>query len=77
MAQWVLNNGAESVILKRSWEEDEDVLLQLFRDPRSVGNLSDAGAHGKMFCGAGDNVWLLTEYVRDRHLLTIEEGFTC
>ena len=74
MAQWVLNNGAESVILKSSWEEDEDVLLELLRDPRSVGNLSDAGAHGKMFCGAGDNVWLLTEYVRDRHLLTIEEG---
>jgi N-acyl-D-amino-acid deacylase len=74
MAEWVLANGAESVILKRSWERDEALLLQLMRDPRSVGNISDAGAHGKMFCGAGDNVWLLTEYVRDRKLLTIEEG---
>jgi N-acyl-D-aspartate/D-glutamate deacylase len=27
-----------------------------------------------MFCGAGDNIWLLTEYVRDRKMLTIEEG---
>jgi N-acyl-D-amino-acid deacylase len=44
------------------------------RDPRSVGNLSDAGAHGKMFCGAGDNVFLLTDFVRDRKLITIEEG---
>jgi len=74
MAEWVLVNGAESVILKRSWERDEELLLELMRDPRSVGNISDAGAHGKMFCGAGDNVWLLTEYVRDRKLLTIEEG---
>lgn len=74
MAEWVLNNGAESVIHKKSWERDEDVVLQLLKDPRSVGNISDAGAHGKMFCGAGDNVYLLTDFVRDRGLLTIEEG---
>ncbi len=74
MADWVLKNGAESVIHKRSWEEDEAILLQLLRDPKSVGNISDAGAHGKLFCGAGDNVYLLTDYVRDRKLLTIEEG---
>jgi N-acyl-D-aspartate/D-glutamate deacylase len=74
MAQWVLNNGAESVIHKRSWERDEAVVLQLLKDPRSVGNISDAGAHGKLFCGAGDNVYLLTDFVRDRKLLTIEEG---
>ncbi len=74
LAEWVLNNGAESVVHKRSWERDEEVVLQLLRDPRSVGNISDAGAHGKLFCGAGDNVYLLTDFVRDRGLLTIEEG---
>jgi N-acyl-D-aspartate/D-glutamate deacylase len=74
MAQWVLRNGAESVIHKRSWEVDEDILVELFRDPRSVGNISDAGAHGKMFCGTGDNVFLLTYFVRDQKRITIEEG---
>ncbi len=74
MAQWVLNNGPESVVHKRSWEINEEVLLGLLRDPRSVGNISDGGAHGKMFCGYGDNILLLTDYVRDRGLLTIEEG---
>ncbi len=74
MAQWVLNNGGESVVFKKSWECDEDVVVQLLKDPRSVGNISDAGAHGKMFCGAGDNVYLLTDFVRERNLLTIEEG---
>ncbi|HEX7792159.1 MAG TPA: amidohydrolase family protein, partial [Afipia sp.] len=74
MAQWVLNNGAESVVHKRSWERDEELLIDLLRDPNTVGNISDAGAHGKMFCGAGDNVYLLTDFVRDRGLLTIEEG---
>ncbi len=74
MAEWVLVNGIGSVIHKKSWELDEDVLLRLLRDPRSVGNLSDSGAHGKLFCGAGDNVLLLTDFVRDRHLLRIEEA---
>jgi N-acyl-D-amino-acid deacylase len=74
LAQWVLQNGAESVVHKRSWERDEQTLLDLFRDPRSVGNISDGGAHGKMFCGTGDNVFLLTEWVRDRSILTIEEA---
>jgi N-acyl-D-amino-acid deacylase len=74
MAQWVINNGAESVVHKRSWERDDDLLLALMRDPRSVGNISDGGAHGKMFCGTGDNVLLLTDWVRDRRLLSIEEA---
>jgi N-acyl-D-amino-acid deacylase len=74
MAEWVLVNGIGSVIHKKSWELDEDVLLRLLRDPRSVGNLSDSGAHGKLFCGAGDNVLLLTDFVRDRALLRIEEA---
>ncbi len=74
LAEWVLNNGAESVVYKQSWERDEDLVLQLLKDPNAIGNISDAGAHGKMFCGAGDNINLLTDFVRDRGVLTIEEG---
>ncbi len=74
LADWVLKNGAESVVHKKSLENDEDVMLEMFRDPRALGNISDGGAHGKMFCGNGDNVLLLTDYVRDRGVLTIEEA---
>ncbi|WP_317930808.1 N-acyl-D-amino-acid deacylase family protein [Halioxenophilus sp. WMMB6] len=74
LAQWVLNNGPESVIHKRSWERNMDLLLKMLRDPRSVGNISDGGAHGKMFCGYGDNISLLTKFVRDDGLLSIEEA---
>jgi N-acyl-D-aspartate/D-glutamate deacylase len=74
MAEWVLTNGVHSVIYKKSWELDEQIVLDLLRDPRSVGNLSDSGAHGKLFCGGGDNVLLLTDYVRDRKLISIEEA---
>ncbi len=74
MAIWVLNNGQESVILKKSWEKNEDTLNKLLIDPNSLANVSDAGAHGKLFCGAGYNVFLLTDYVRDRKVISIEQG---
>jgi N-acyl-D-amino-acid deacylase len=74
MAKWVLDNGPESTIKMRDWERDDELLLRLFRDPRSVGNISDAGAHGKLFCGAGECILLLTKWVRDRKLLKIEEA---
>ena len=74
MAKWVLDNGQESTILKRSWEKDETVLNALLEDTHSLANVSDAGAHGKLFCGAGYNVFLLTDYVRDRKIISIEQG---
>jgi len=46
----------------------------LLRDPRAIGVNTDSGAHGKMFCGIGDNVLLLTKYVRDLGELKIEEA---
>ena len=74
LAEWVIRNGTDSVVLTKGWEKDDEVVLRLLKDPNSVANVSDAGAHGKMFCGAGDSALLLTDYVRDRKLLTIEEG---
>ncbi len=74
MAEWVLNNGQESTVLKKSWEKDEVILNKLLVDTHSLANVSDAGAHGKLFCGAGYNVFLLTDYVRDRKVISLEQG---
>ena len=74
LAEWVLNNGAESVILKRQMAKLEPVVEYLLNDTQSLANVTDAGAHGKMFCGAGYTAWLLTEYVRDRKIIPIEQG---
>ena len=74
LADWVFKNGAESVLHKESLPFDDETILRLMRDTRSIGNVSDGGAHGKMFCGNGDNVLLLTQYVRDRGVVTIEEA---
>lgn len=74
MARWVLNNGQESTVLKKSWETNEEILEKLLVDTHSLANVSDAGAHGKLFCGAGYNVYLLTDYVRDRKVISLEQG---
>jgi N-acyl-D-amino-acid deacylase len=74
MAQWVLNNGQESTILKRSWPKNEEVMLKLLNDSHSLANVTDAGAHGKLFCGAGYSAFLLTDYVRDRKVLSLEQA---
>jgi len=74
LADWVLRNGTDSLALQEGWAKVQDTVVRLLKDPRSVANVSDAGAHGKMFCGAGDCASLLTEYVRDNDYLTIEEG---
>jgi N-acyl-D-amino-acid deacylase len=74
LADWLLENGIGSTLRLTDWQRHEDALKRLFRDDRAVGNLADSGAHGKMFCGIGDNVLLLTKYVRDEHYLKIEEA---
>jgi N-acyl-D-aspartate/D-glutamate deacylase len=77
LADWAMNNGMRSAVQMPAWRNNEEVLLRLFRDPRSVGNVSDFGAHNTLFCGAGHNLMLLTEWVRDRKLITIEEAIHC
>jgi N-acyl-D-aspartate/D-glutamate deacylase len=74
LAEWMLANGLGSTVRLPDWDKDVEMTLRLLRDPYSVGNLNDSGAHGQMFCGAGDNVLLLTKWVRDEGLLKIEEG---
>ena len=74
LAAWVIRNGTDSVALQDGWATVPETIVKLLKDPQSIANVSDAGAHGKMFCGAGDCVSLLTDYVRDGKHLTIEEG---
>jgi N-acyl-D-aspartate/D-glutamate deacylase len=50
------------------------ICLELFRDPKAIGNITDAGAHGQMLCGIGDHIDFLTSFVRDTGDLTIEEA---
>lgn len=74
LAEWLLANGVDSTVTAPDWDRDDAMVSRLLKDPYSVGNISDAGAHGQMFCGAGDNIVLFTEFVRERGELTVEEA---
>jgi N-acyl-D-aspartate/D-glutamate deacylase len=74
MAEWLVANGLQSTVSVPPFPKDEAMVLRLLRDPRAVGNVSDAGAHGQMMCGGGENALLLCEYVRERGALSIEEA---
>lgn len=54
--------------------KDEALTLELMKDPKTVGNISDAGAHLQMLCGGGENALLLTQYVREEKKLSLEQA---
>jgi N-acyl-D-aspartate/D-glutamate deacylase len=53
---------------------DEDMTLKLLKDENTVGNINDAPAHGQMLCGGGENMLLLTKYVKQLGVLSLEEA---
>lgn len=74
MAEWLIRNGLQSTVHMAPFPMDEELVVRLLKDPHTVGNISDAGAHGQMLCGAGENVLLFTKYVRELGVLTLEEA---
>tara|TARA_R110002072_G_scaffold4764_3_gene33275 strand:+ start:3078 stop:4820 length:1743 start_codon:yes stop_codon:yes gene_type:complete len=74
MAEWLLANGLESTVTMPPFEMDEAVVKDLILDPFATGNINDCGAHGQMLCGGGENIKLLTYWVRDTGKLRIEDA---
>ena len=73
MADWILRNGIKSTVHMAPFPMNEEVIVELIRDPKSLGNVSDAGAHAQMFCGPGENMLLFTHFYKDGKI-TIEEA---
>jgi N-acyl-D-aspartate/D-glutamate deacylase len=73
LADWVLDNGVQSIISRvphpMAWEQT----VQMLKDSQTVANISDAGAHGQMLCGGGENILLLTHFLKNKDL-TLEEA---
>ena len=74
LAEWMIHNGIESTVTMPPWDKDDEMVVRLLRDPKTVGNITDAGAHGQLFCGSGDNLQLYTYFVRETGLLSVEEA---
>jgi N-acyl-D-aspartate/D-glutamate deacylase len=53
---------------------DEEDVAELLAHPASMLGLSDAGAHASQLCDAGAPTTLLGKWVREKRVLTLEEG---
>ena len=73
LADWLLDNGIGSSLRTAEQPMEDDAVVELVRDPHTVTGVSDAGAHIQMFNGAGNPTFMLTRYVRDTGVLSIEE----
>jgi N-acyl-D-amino-acid deacylase len=74
LAQWVLENGSASNLRMADVPKDRQAMDYLLNQPRTMGNQTDAGAHGKMLCGIGENILMLTQFVRDLGEMAIEQA---
>jgi N-acyl-D-aspartate/D-glutamate deacylase len=74
LAEWVLANGVGSLMVGLPEQLDEGDIVRALREPRTLPNINDSGAHQQLFAAAGEHVYLLTHYVRDAGLISIEEG---
>ncbi|MFZ4518945.1 MAG: N-acyl-D-amino-acid deacylase family protein [Microthrixaceae bacterium] len=53
---------------------DEAAIEELLRSPVTILGLADAGAHATQIMDASQPTWLLAHWVRDRGVLSVEEG---
>ncbi|MCU1484078.1 MAG: amidohydrolase [Actinomycetia bacterium] len=73
LAEWVVANGIGSQMVGLPDPLDEEAVVAALREPRTLTNINDSGAHLQLFSGAGEHVYLFTHYVRNG-LLTLEEA---
>ncbi|HVM64932.1 MAG TPA: amidohydrolase family protein [Acidimicrobiales bacterium] len=74
LAAWLVANGTNSLLVGTPERLSEPDIVAALREPRTLANINDSGAHLQLFSGAGEHVYLFTHYVRDVGLLSIEEA---
>jgi N-acyl-D-aspartate/D-glutamate deacylase len=53
---------------------DAAAVGEMLRSPQAIVGFSDAGAHVNTLCGAGDTGLLLSRWVRDLGIMSLEQG---
>ncbi len=69
-----LADGLETEFVATFMNSNEEMVGRLLRHPHTLISLSDAGAHNALLCDAGYASHLLGHWVRDRGVLSLEEG---
>jgi len=81
LADWVLSNGLASRYTRLQMGPDsagrEAMVRRNIDDPHAIMGGTDAGAHLRMFCGAGANTYLLTHWVKEKHVMSLERAVHC
>ncbi|MDB5737841.1 MAG: amidohydrolase, partial [Sphingomonas bacterium] len=73
LADWVIANGVQSIVSRIPHPMSHEDTVAMLKDSQTVGGISDAGAHGQMLCGGGENILLFTDYYKNKEL-TLEEA---
>jgi N-acyl-D-amino-acid deacylase len=69
-----LNENLELGITLSVINVNKDVVHKILQLPNTLIGLSDAGAHVAQHCDAGLPSYLLSEWIRERDALSLEEG---
>lgn len=70
---YFLKDGGKSLIYLPSVNNSEHV-PELLTHPHTIPALGDGGAHVGSICDASANIYLLTKWVRDEQLFTLEQA---
>ena len=74
LADWVAKNDLRPELAFTVGNHDPARLGRLLADPATLVSASDAGAHVQGLCTSGDTTLLLTRYVRELGLFSLERG---
>lgn len=69
-----LQDNLDTRFIARLFQDDDDGVAELLKDPASVVTLSDAGAHLLYFCDAGFGLHFLSHWVRETKTFSLAEG---
>ncbi|MEP6784503.1 MAG: amidohydrolase family protein [Sphingomonadales bacterium] len=73
LADWVIANGVQSIVSRTPHPMMHEKTVEMLKDAKTVGGISDAGAHGQMLCGGGESILLFTQFYKNKEL-TLEEA---
>jgi len=75
MIDLAVESDFEQLFIQPSlYPQDEEVLLEVLRHPRTVMTFSDSGAHLSQIADASIQTYLLGYWVRDRQAFSLAEG---
>lgn len=68
LADWVIANGVNSIVNREPHAMVQDKTIQMIKNDQTVANISDAGAHGQMLCGGGENMMFFNDFYKNGHI---------